>query len=147
VLRLWREKRGDLRPALDLSNDLPQRDKSAEVGVAPGSNLEPAPAPSSQLRTTNPAAPPVREKLSAEESASAAAHLIQEIQTLPEDDLQPRAIAILKVKNRLLADDAKLVEEAPMITMTPATADKPAKILKPRETTRPQITRRKISRK
>jgi hypothetical protein len=45
-------------------------------------------------------------------SASAAAHLIQEIQTLPEDDLQPRAIAILKVKNRLLADDAKLVEEA-----------------------------------
>ena len=98
--------------APDIANEPPQRDKSAEVGVAPGSNLEPAPARSSQLRTTNPAAPPVREKLSAEESASAAAHLIQEIQTLPEDDLQPRAIAILKVKNRLLADDAKLVEEA-----------------------------------
>ena len=98
--------------APDIANEPPQRDKSAEVGVAPGSNLEPAPARSSQLRTTNPVAPPVREKLSAEESASAAAHLIQEIQTLPEDDLQPRAIAILKVKNRLLADDAKLVEEA-----------------------------------
>jgi len=31
---------------------------------------------------------------------------------LPEDDLQPRAISILKAKNRLSADDAKQVEEA-----------------------------------
>jgi hypothetical protein len=43
--------------APDIANEPPQRDKSAEVGVAPGSNLEPAPARSSQLRTTNPAAP------------------------------------------------------------------------------------------
>jgi hypothetical protein len=39
-------------------------------------------------------------------------HLIREIETLPEADLQPRAIAILKAKNRLSADDAKRVEDA-----------------------------------
>jgi hypothetical protein len=37
---------------------------------------------------------------------------MQEIETLPEDDRQPHAIAILKAKNRLSTDDAKLVEEA-----------------------------------
>ena len=31
---------------------------------------------------------------------------------MPHDDLQPRAIGILKAKNRLSADDAKQVEEA-----------------------------------
>ena len=31
---------------------------------------------------------------------------------MEDDDLQPRAIAILKAKNRLSADDAKLVEDA-----------------------------------
>ena len=31
---------------------------------------------------------------------------------MPEDELEPRAIAILKAKNRLSADDAKQVEEA-----------------------------------
>jgi hypothetical protein len=39
------------------------------------------------------------------------AELIREIESLPGDDLQPRAIAILKAKNRLSADDAKMVEE------------------------------------
>jgi hypothetical protein len=38
---------------------------------------------------------------------------------LPEDNLQPRAIAILKAKNRLSADDAKLVEEAFAAKMAP----------------------------
>ena len=56
--------------------------------------------------------PPVREKLSAEESAAMGAQLVQEIETLPEDELQPRAIAILKSKNRLSVVDAKLVEDA-----------------------------------
>jgi hypothetical protein len=97
--------------APDIANDQPQRDKPAEVGLAPGSGLEPVPTRSSPFRTANPATP-VREKLDADESATVRTQLIQEIQTLPEDDLQPRAIAILKVKNRLLADDAKLVEEA-----------------------------------
>ena len=98
--------------AADGANEPPQRDKLAKAGVAPSSILEPAMTSSSQLRTTKPAISPVREKLGAEESATVRAQLIHEIQTLPEDDLQPRAIAILKAKNRLSADDAKLVEHA-----------------------------------
>ena len=98
--------------APDLTNDQPRRDKAADSWLAPNSGLAPAPVRSSQLRTGNPATPPVREKLGAEESAAIRAQLIQEIETLPEDDLQPRAIAILKAKNRLSADDAKLVEDA-----------------------------------
>jgi hypothetical protein len=50
--------------------------------------------------------------LGAEESSAVRAQLIQEIETQSEDDLQLRAIAILKPKNRLSMDDAKLVEEA-----------------------------------
>ena len=74
--------------------------------------LAPVPARTSQSRTGNPTTPPVREKLGVEESAAIRAQLIREIETLPEDDLQSRAIAILKAKNRLSADDAKLVEDA-----------------------------------
>jgi len=53
----------------------------------------------------------VGKKLGADDSAATRAQLIREIETLPEDELQPRAIAILKAKNRLSADDAKLVED------------------------------------
>src|SRR6202043_18238 len=98
--------------APDLANEPPQRDKAAEGGLAPSSSPERAPVRSSQSRTTNPATLPVREKLTVEESAVLRAQLIQEVQTLPEDDLQPRAIAILKAKNRLSAEDAKRVEDA-----------------------------------
>ena len=94
--------------APDIANDEPKGDKTVQPDLAPG----PVPGRSSQSRTGNAATPPIREKLSAEESATARAQLIQEIQTLPEDGLQPRAIAILKAKNRLSADDAKQVEEA-----------------------------------
>jgi hypothetical protein len=94
--------------APDFANDEPKGDKRVQPDLAP----EPASARSSQSRTGNVATPPIWKKLSAEESATARAQLIQEIQTLPEDGLQPRAIAILKAKNRLSADDAKLVEEA-----------------------------------
>jgi ERF superfamily len=97
--------------APDIANEPPQRDKAAKVGLASNSDPELAPARSSQSRTTNPATPPVREELSAEESATVRVQLIHEIQTLPEEDLHPRAIAILKAKNRLSAEDAKLVEE------------------------------------
>src|SRR5712672_3467773 len=75
--------------APDIANDQSQQGKVAEAGVAPSSSLEPAVARSSQFQTANPATPPAREKLGAEESAAARAQLIQEIQTLPEDDLQP----------------------------------------------------------
>jgi ERF superfamily len=98
--------------APDLANDGPKGDKPVQADRAPSSGLEPVPARSSQSRTTNPAAAPVRETLSAEESAAARTLLIQEIQTLPEDGLRPRAIAILKAKNRLSLGDAKQVEQA-----------------------------------
>src|SRR6202035_4068858 len=95
--------------APDITNE-PNSGKSAEVGLTPNSGLEPTSARSSQSRVPSHAATPIREKLSAEESAAAGAQLIQEIQTLPEDDLQPRANAILKAKNRLSACHAKQVE-------------------------------------
>src|ERR1700676_3014459 len=96
--------------APDIANGGPKGDKPAEVCLAANSDLEPTPARSSQSRTR--IAPPVQEKLNAEASAAARGPLIQDIQTLPEGELQPRAIAILKAKNRLSADDAKQVEEA-----------------------------------
>lgn len=96
--------------APDLTNDQPRGDKATEA--RPGSGVELAPVRSSQFRTVNPPIPLGREKLGADDSAATRAQLIREIETLPEDDLQPRAIAILKAKNRLSADDAKLVEDA-----------------------------------
>jgi hypothetical protein len=96
--------------APDIANDEAMRGKTGEAGPTPDSSLEPMPARSSQSRSR--IAPPVKAKLNAEASAAARAQLIQEIQTLPEGELQPRAISILKAKNRLSADDAKRVEEA-----------------------------------
>src|SRR5258705_8384266 len=52
------------------------------------------------------------EKAAVEESAALRAQLIREIETLPEANLQHRAIAILKTKNRLPTQDAKKVEDA-----------------------------------
>src|SRR5882724_4986990 len=78
----------------------------------PKGGAEPAPVSASQFRTENSGVPLFRQKLGADESAAIRAQLIREIETLPEDDLEPRAIAILKAKNRLSADDAKLVEQA-----------------------------------
>jgi len=58
-----------------------------------------------------------QEKLDAETSATARMQLIQDIQTLPADQLQPHLI--LKAKNRLSTHDAKLVENAFEERMTP----------------------------
>jgi hypothetical protein len=96
--------------APDLASEPAKGHKAADTGLAP--NPSPAPVRPSQFQTGNGTNPPVREKLGAEESAAIRAELIREIGTLPEHDLQPRAIAILKAKNRLSADDAKRVEEA-----------------------------------
>jgi hypothetical protein len=98
--------------APDIANDESKGNKTAEAGHAPSAGLESAPAHSSQSRTGNPAKPPIEEELGTKQSAAAKTQLIQEIQTLPENELQPRAIAILKAKNRLSADDAKQVEGA-----------------------------------
>jgi hypothetical protein len=98
--------------APDLTSDQPTGHKAAKEIVAPDSGLVPTPNGATQHRTEKPGIPPIREKLSAEESAVTRAQLIHEVETLPEVDLQSRAIAILKAKNRLSADDAKLVEES-----------------------------------
>jgi hypothetical protein len=96
--------------APDLNSEPPKAQKAADTGLAP--NPSPVPVRSNQYQTGNGTNPPVGEKLGFDESATIAAQLIREIETLPEDDLQPRAIAILKAKNRLSADDAKRVEDA-----------------------------------
>jgi hypothetical protein len=95
--------------APDMANDGSRGDKSPESGLATRSGSAPMPAEASPSRAK--AAPPVHERLDAE-AAAAREQLIQEIQTLSEEALQSRAIAILKAKNRLSAGDAKLVEEA-----------------------------------
>jgi hypothetical protein len=93
-------------------NDQPQGHKATMPRLARRSSVEPSPNRPSQFRTGNPVTPPVREKLGADDSAALRDQLIQDIQALAEDDdLQPRAIAILKAKNRLSADDAKRVED------------------------------------
>jgi hypothetical protein len=91
-------------------NDEPQGDKTAQSHLAPTSSLRPTSADANRSRTKIPA--PVQEKLNPEASAAARAQLIQEIETLPEGELEPHAIAILKSKNRLSTNDAKQVEEA-----------------------------------
>jgi hypothetical protein len=108
--------------APDFASDQPQRGKPAEGH--PNSSSESAAARSSPLRTQP--SPPAREKLSAEESSAIGGQLILEIQTLSEHDLQPRAIAILKAKNRLSAGDAKQVEEAFAARMAPQDASSEA---------------------
>jgi hypothetical protein len=80
--------------------------------LAPDSHVVPTPNGATQLRTEKPGTSFIREKLDDDESAAVRAQLIQEIETVPEDELQSRAIAILKAKNRLSANDAKLVEES-----------------------------------
>jgi hypothetical protein len=96
--------------APDIANDGSSGDKSPESALAPRNGTASMPAEARQSRIK--AAPPVPERLSAEASAAAREQLIQQIQTLSGDALQSRAIAILKAKNRLSVDDAKLVEEA-----------------------------------
>jgi hypothetical protein len=105
----------DLDAPPDVTNDPPGQ-STVEAGLAPNPSAAPAPS-ASPFRNGN--SPPVGKKLNAEESAAIRARLIQEIETLARDDLQPRAISILKAKNRLSADDAKLVEEAFAARMAP----------------------------
>jgi hypothetical protein len=101
----------DLDAPPDVTNDPPPARKAADApsGVPGG---EPATVRSGKFQAVYPNTLPVGEKLGGEESAAIRAQLIGEIETLPEDDLQPRAIAILKAKNRLSAEDAKRVEDA-----------------------------------
>jgi ERF superfamily len=87
-------------------------DDAKAVDMGPAASPGGAPVRTSQSQTGNGTVPQNLAKLSVEESAAIRAQLIGEIEILPEDDLQSRAIAILKAKNRLSADDAKRVEDA-----------------------------------
>jgi hypothetical protein len=100
----------DLDAPPDVTNDPAEGRKAPDASLAP--NPTPAPVAPSQPHTGKGINPPVGVKLCANESAAISAQLIREIETLPGDDLQPRAIAILKAKNRLSAEDAKRVEDA-----------------------------------
>src|SRR5258708_22435965 len=97
---------------LDAPPDVANDSKAVDAGLALNPGIAPTPVRSSQFASGNPNIAPVGGKLDADGSAAIRAQLIQEIETLPEDDLQLRAIAILKAKNRLSTDDAKLVEDA-----------------------------------
>ena len=102
----------DLDAPPDAVSDPPEGDKSATPGLAPVSTPVQVPVRPSQLQSGNGGNPPVQQKLTGEESTASRARLVHEIETLPEEDLHSRAISILKVKNRLSADDARLVEGA-----------------------------------
>jgi ERF superfamily len=102
----------DLDAPPDAAGEPGEGRRAVDFGVVPNPGPAPVPVGSGQLQTGKGTTAAVQEKLGAEESATIRAQLIREIETLPEDGLQPRAIAILKAKNRLSADDAKLVEDA-----------------------------------
>jgi hypothetical protein len=82
--------------------DAPQGHQAVANGLSANLGLQPG-------KWTNT---PAREKLGADESSTIAAQLVGKIETLQEDDLKLRAIALMKAKNRLSVDDAKLVEDA-----------------------------------
>ena len=64
------------------------------------------------LQVRKRATSPDRATLGSEESAAISRELIREIESTAGEDLQLRAIAILKAKNRLAVDDAKRVEDS-----------------------------------
>jgi ERF superfamily len=98
--------------APDVINDRRNGDVATEASHVSNPGLEPMSGSTGQFRTAGSNILPAREKLGIDESTAIRAQLIQDIKTLPEDEVQLRAIAILKAKNRLSTDDAKLVEEA-----------------------------------
>jgi hypothetical protein len=98
---------------LDAPPDATDDAKAVDSSSAPSPG--PAPVRLSQSQTGNAL---TLAKLRVEASATIAAQLIGDIETLPGDDLQQKAIAILKTKNRLSVDDAKRVEDAFAAKMT-----------------------------
>ena len=95
---------------LDAPPDVTDDTKASDGGTS--ASPSPATVRPSQSQTTSGTAPQIPAKLGAEESATIRVELIREIETLAEEDLQSRAINILKAKNRLSTNDSKRVEEA-----------------------------------
>jgi hypothetical protein len=102
----------DLDTPPDVTDDRAAGRKAVDTRSSDAPSLSSAWVRPSQLRTERSIIPPAQEQLSVEESAAKRVELIREIESPSGADLQPRAIAILKAKNRLTADDAKQVEEA-----------------------------------
>jgi hypothetical protein len=93
--------------APDLNGEPTREQGAVEARIAPNPGTESVSPKRFQSR--NGFNPPVQKKMNAEQSATIRAQLIREIEALPGDDLESRAIAILKAKNRLSTEDAKLV--------------------------------------
>ena len=102
----------------DQMSDEPSGHQTAKKATASASDLVSSLNAATQGRTEKSGIPTDQEKLGDGESAAFRAELIQHIETLGEDDLRSRAITILKTKNRLSANDAKLVEESFAARMT-----------------------------
>ena len=98
----------DLDAPPDSAFDRDSSGTSDKTGPADNST----PALSSPLQIRKQAISPDRATLGPEESAAISQELIREIESIDGDDLPLRAITILKVKNRLAADDAKRVEDS-----------------------------------
>jgi hypothetical protein len=94
---------------LDAPPDVTEDAKAVDRG--PGASPSPAPVRLSQSQTGSGSSPRIPAKVS-DESAAIKAQLIREIEAFPEEDLRLRATGILKAKNGLSAEDAKLVEDA-----------------------------------
>ena len=99
----------DLDAPPDLVDEPPASGKLIKIGVSSYSDPAPTHVRQPEAERSNPGGP---QKLNAAESAVIRDKLIAEIETFPEEGLQSRAIAIMKAKNRLGADDAKQVENA-----------------------------------
>jgi hypothetical protein len=104
--------------APDFANDGLRGKGTTQDGIAPTNGARPEEVGASRTRTRTKR--PAQEKLDVETSAMTRMQLVQDIQILPPGQLQP--LAILRAKNRLMAQDAKLVEEAFEKRMTPADA-------------------------
>jgi hypothetical protein len=113
--------------APDVINDQPSGDQAVDSDRVVNPGIAPAPVRSNQFGSGNPNFAPVGEKLDADGSVAIRSQLLQEIETQSEDDLQLRAISILKAKNRLSTDDAKQVEDAfaAKMALLSATPDAP----------------------
>jgi hypothetical protein len=100
----------DLDAPPECANGTPAAGRATAIATA--SNTRLVPIQSGQRQSNNYGDSAALERLGAEEIASISAQLIRDIETLPEADLQSRAIAILKAKNRLPVADARRVEVA-----------------------------------
>jgi hypothetical protein len=95
---------------LDAPDALSDRPKEDKGDVPPSTSVVAGKPKSPSPRVAHLTSAALPEKLSVDDSAAIGAQLVRDIETMPEGDLEWRAIDILEAKNRLSLDDAKLVE-------------------------------------